>query len=615
MADRFADNAPDPAPPASPGRLGFVLGLIAFALLGLVGRVAYLQTVHAQQTAARAERQQSATETLAARRGSIFDRNGLMLAGSMQLTTVYADPKFMHEQYQVKGRTLADMDAALEQVARLVNTDAGEVALAVGRDANKRYVPIARGVPDEIVAELKALDVPGLGFEAEPSRVYPMGQTAAHLLGAVGREDKGLEGLERLADATLAGYPGAKGTTRDKRRRAIAAAADEYRLPRHGEHLILTIDSNIQLIAEQELEKAVKDGGASGGCVVVMDPQTGDVLALANYPSYFPQYLADSAPDARRNRAVTDPFEPGSILKPFLVAGLIERGVTRIDEVIDLGDSRFYKPYPRRTIKDIHFYGPDLPVWDVLVKSSNVGMVKIGEKTDAATLTDVMKSFGFGAPTGLGVGGENGGRLPPKWGWGTRESIMQGYALLATPVQLARAMSAIANDGRLVTPRLVAGHMSPGGEMTLDVSDDLAPQVIDPMVARQVRRVLADVPLRGTAKRARLDRWNVFGKTGTAHRAVNGHYDEEHYVSSFVGGAPAEAPRLVIAISIYDADKRRGPANTGHHGGFAAAPAAAKIIERSLDYFDVPDSPDLPEPPAAIVPHLWDYKPNKPKAG
>ena len=591
-----ADSAARLSKPSSL-RLGVVLLVIAAAISALVGRVAWLQTTYAAQAAPRALRQQSARETLPARRGSVFDRNGLMLAGSIQLATAFADPKFMHEQFAAKGLSLHDMDLALARVADMLGVDSAKLTYAVGRDPQKRYVPLAHGLRDDVVEQLKALKVPGIGFEIEPERVYPMGQTAAHLLGTVGAEGKGLEGLEHVQDATLAGADGVKGTIRDKRRRPILAAAEDYRLPQHGEHLILTIDSNIQAIAEEELAARIKEFKASGGCVVVMDPNTGDILALANSPTYFPQHLADSTADARRNRAITDPFEPGSILKPFLLAGMIERGITRIDEPINVGPSKYYRPYPRRQIIDEYYYGDTLVVWDVIVKSSNIGMVKLGERTDPAVLTETLRSFGFGSKTGIGLGGEDRGLVPAKWGWGTRESIMQGYALLATPVQLCRAMAVLANGGRLVTPRLVAGSMQPGGEVMVDVSSGHDPQVIERQTAQQVRRLLADVAVRGTARRVQdeIERWNMFGKTGTAERAIKGRYNEEHYVSTFVGGAPYEAPRLVIAFSIYDADKSVGDTpGKGHHAGIVSAPAAARILNRAWITWMFPTAPIFP---------------------
>ena len=598
---------PIPIPMPSPRRLGAVLALIGLTLVALVGRVAYLQTAVAGRIVAKAQRQQDSRQTLPARRGSLFDRNGLMLAGSVETTALYADPKFMTQQFLATGRSLADMDDELEKVARIVREDPDELVMDVGRDPDKRYVPLAHHLGEAAVGQIKALDVPGLAFEPEPQRVYPMGQTAAHLLGAVGREDKGLEGLERVEDDVLSGIDGSKRTVRDKRRRVIAADADGYKLPEHGEHLVLTLDSNIQLIAEEELEKQVKETRAKSGCVVVLDPQTGEVLALANYPTYFPQYLADSQPAARRNRAVVDPYEPGSVMKPFLLSGLLEAGVTRIGELIPIGDSRVYRtPYGRR-VTDTHFYAPKLAVWDILVKSSNVGMVKLGERVDEPFLKGVLDRFGFGHKAGLETGGEDAGRVPRDWTKYTRESVMQGYEMLVTPMQLARAMCAVANGGRLVSPHVIAGVYEPGGTLKAAPRPAEEPRVMRPDTAALLRRVLADIPRRGTATRAKLADWTVFGKTGTSHKAVAGGYNETAYNATFVGGAPYEDPRLVICVNINEPDKSLNHGQ-GHYGGVAAAPAASRVLERSLTYLNVPHSPPLADPPPAIAAVLYQFK-------
>ena len=591
-------------------RLGVVLLLIGVGLVSLVGRVAYLQTAAAGRIVAKAQRQQDSKQSLSARRGSIFDRNGLMLAGSVQTTALYADPKFMVAQYEAKGRSLAEMDRDLERVAALVHADADEVVMDVGGEPDKRYVPLARDLSDADVERVRALDLPGLAFEPQPRRVYPMGQTAAHLLGAVGREDKGLEGLERVEDALLAGRDGSKTTVRDKRRRVVAADADGYKLPQHGLHLVLTVDSNLQLIVEEELKRQVEETGAKSGCVVLMDPDTGDVLALANYPTYFPQYLGDSAAASRRDRAIVDPYEPGSVMKPFLLAGLIDAGLTDVGEMIPIGESRVYRNSYGRRITDTHYFAASLAVWDVLVKSSNVGMVKLGERVGPAFLAGVLDRFGFGHRAGLETGGESPGKVPGEagqWNKYTRESVMQGYALMATPLQLARAMCAVANGGRLVAPRVVAGTVEPGGGLRAQVRPEDAPQVMRPETSATLRRVLADVPLRGTAKRAKLPDWVVFGKTGTSHKAVGGKYNESAYNATFLGGAPYENPRLVIVVSIKEPDKSKNNGQ-GHYGGVAAAPAASRILERALAYLNVPHSPPLPDPPPAIAAKLYEFK-------
>lgn len=593
-------------------RAALVLSLLGVALVGLVVRVAWLQTAHATDTAPRAERQQHSTQTLHARRGSIFDRNGLMLAGTVQLSTLFVDPKFMYEQFEARGKSAFDVDLALEKIAELTQADADELVLAAGRDPDARYVPLVRGLSDEAVARLRALEIPGIGFSPEPRRVYPMGETAAHVIGTVGRDENGLEGLERVQEAMLAGFSGSRRTLRDKRRRSIASAAEGYELPEHGDHLVMTIDAQIQLMAEQELAKTVRESGASAGTAVVMDPHTGEILALANYPSYFPQYIADSTADARRNRAVVDPFEPGSMVKPFIVAGMIDRGLARLEETVDVGETKAMRIEIKgkgRIIRDESQHRQHLAVWDVLVKSSNKGMVRLGERIDTTQLRDLYTSFGFGSETGLGINGENPGDIPSKWGWGDKESAMFGYAVLVTPIQLCRGMAVLANGGRLVTPRLIAGRVAPGGEFEVEVSPDLQQEVIRPEVAQAVRRVLADGPIRGTSKRARLDRWNLFGKTATAHRFVNGKQSDNSYVSSFLGGGPYESPRLVIGVSIFNATKDWGEnAPFGHHGGVVAAPTASRILERAFEYLGVPDSPKLPPAPPHIAAKLHEYE-------
>ena len=600
-------------PPASARRIGVVLGLIGLALASLLGRVAYLQTTFAREAGPWAARQHDATQTLHARRGSVFDRNGLLLAASEQSTLLFADPKVMHERFAATGRSLGEMDSALEDVARLVRVDPDRAVLAVGRDPDKQYVPLAGDLSESTAASVREMDVPGLGLAPQPRRVYPMGTTAAHLLGAVGRDEAGLEGVERTAESTLAGDDGAKVTIRDKRRRVVAADAAGYALPRHGDHLVLALDARLQTIAEEELARQVAETNAKGGSVVLMDPQTGDVLALANLPTYFPQYVADSRPADRRNRAAVDPYEPGSVVKPFLVAGLIDAGVTRVDEQIEIGDSRVYRtPYGRR-ITDTRHYADRLAVWDVLVKSSNVGMVKLGERVGGSLLQGVLGRFGFGQAPGLGVGFEEPGRVPGPATWGkyTRESVMQGYEMLATPVQLARAMCAIANGGRLVRPRVVRGIYEPGGRTVLSVGADAGEQVMRPETAAILRRAMSDVTTRGTARRAKMDSYTLFGKTGTSHKAVDGGYNETAYNATFLGGAPHESPRLVICVTIDEPDKSLEKGQ-GHFGGVAAAPAAGRILARSLEMMGVPPSPPLPDPPPGVAEVLYNFKSSTP---
>ena len=595
----------DAATEPSPRRAALVLGTIAALLLLLVGRTAYLQTTFAAEMADRADRQHDATAAVAARRGGIFDRNGLLLAGTVEGRGVFVDPKFMHDQAAADGRSLYDLDVGIERLALAAHADVDRVALSVTGDPDQRYVPLARGLgeaqADRVVDLAKSLGLRGVATEPQPRRLYPMGTTAAHVLGSVGRDGQGLEGVEYLEDERLTGTAGRVTTLRDKRRRPIAAGRFGFAPPRHGAGLVLTIDAQIQSIAEKELAATVAAFGAAGGSVVVLDPFSGDVLAMASYPTFYPEFLADSTADDRRNRAVVDPHEPGSVVKPFLLAGLLERGVVRLDETADLkwGTRRLEVG---RVVRDDYGY-EKLSAWDWIVKSSNIGMSLAASRVTYDDVLDIYEGFGLGDKTGVEATGEHPGLLydppPDKY---THSSVSFGYAMLATPVQLARAMCAFANGGRLVDPRLVAGAVRPDGSLDLDVRPGVNRVAVREDVADTMRRVLADVFARGTARVARVETYNLFGKTGTTHKSEGGQQSDTKYTASFVGGGPYESPRLVIAVTIDEPDKARG-----HHGGQVAATTAARILEQGLLHLGTPLSPPLPEPPEAVREVLHAY--------
>ncbi len=611
-----APDTPPTLPAAHPSsrRIGLVLAFIGIAIGGLVGRVAYLQTRFASEMAGRVERQHASNATLEARRGGIFDRNGLMLAGSTLERNVFADPKFMHEQFAAKGDgSWFDFDAKLERLADRLFADPNDVALDVGSNPDKRYLTLARGIDtseaDDAVAFSKTLGLRGVATEPQARRVYPMAQTAAHVLGTVGRDDNGLEGLEQKFDAVLAGHDGRMVTERDKRRRAIAAAMSGYQPPRHGSGLVLTIDARIQQIAERELVATCDAFNAVGASVVVMDPHTGDVLALANVPTYHPQFPGDTPVANRRNRALVDPYEPGSVMKPFLMAGLLERGITQVEEVFDTQYGVKRMPVGR-LVRDDYGY-EKLNAWDGVVKSSNIVMHEASDRLGYDGMTDIYRDFGFGSKTNVGLGGEHRGLIyknpPDKF---TQGSIAFGYAMMATPAQLVRGMAALANGGRLISPRLVKGTVDVDGalEPVEVAASDL--EAVSPAVADTMRRILADVFVRGTAKHARSDKYNLFGKTGTAHQSDGGRQSDTKYFASFIGGGPYEAPRLVIAVTVDQPQKE-----LGYHGGQVAGGTAARILEQSLELLGTPHSPQLPEPPPSVADGLHNYYANqyKPK--
>lgn len=580
----------------------FLLGLLAV----LLGRVAYLQTLARHRIVAYAERQQHQKETLYARRGSIFDRNGLLLAGTVQKQSLFIDPKLLTEYFQEQGRSLVEMDQAIARIASLVGLEPIDVLTRLTERPDNRYVRIATGLDETTVAELNDLQLPGLGFEPTSARVYPMGSLAAHVLGGMQRDGLvGLEGIEKRFNEQLAGRNGYKRSLKDARRRSIAVADEDYHPPEHGRHLVLTIDANIQLIAQQELDAACRHFRAERAEVVVMDPRTGDVLAMANWPYFSPQNLEDSTPETWRNRAIVDPYEPGSTIKPFIVGPALAMDAVKVTDVFPINGPTHVTSYGR-TIRDVAGY-PKLATWDVIVKSSNIGMVMIVAQLGADRLHAALTGWGFGKPTGIDLPGEDGGLVNPRCKW-TRlspDSMAQGYEMMLTPLQLARAMCAYANGGRLVTPRVVRGTLKPDGSILPIVPPRTRlPQVIDPRTASLMRRILADVMVRGTGTKARSALYNLFGKTGTSHTAVNGSYNDSHYNASFVGGAPYENPRLVIAVVVHNPDK-----SLAHYGGIIAAPTAQRILDRSLQFLGEPPSPELEPPPPVIASLLHGFDP------
>jgi len=579
------------------------LTVALFAALG--ARVAYLQTYGREATISRADRQQHLVLVLAARRGNIYDRNGLLMAGSIQTHGLFVDPKFMQDSFQEDGRSLIQMDEALDGLAKIVGKDSFELSKLLGDRATSRFVKVAQNLDDSTVAQIEALNLPGVGIGSGSARCYPMGSLAAHVLGDCGADGNGLDGLELKYNALLSGRPGFARETKDAQRRPIGVAAEDYLPPQHGHHLVLTIDANLQTMAEQELRDAVERVKAKSGIFVAMDPYTGDVLALANYPTFNPQTLSDSTPDMRRNNALVAPYEPGSTFKPFIAGPALMWQVTKASEVWPIPGRTWFTPYGR-AITDVEHYG-DLCTWDGLVHSSNILMSQLSERMGNARLWRAMTSFGFGQRTGIDLPGEDPGEVYnlKKWTHKSTESVAQGYEMLVTPLQLARGFSAYANGGKLVTPRLLLGTVDPQGNILSRrqrVDFDSLPRALDARTAAEVRRILCDVVIRGTAEGERSKIWNISGKTGTAYIAEGHGYSKTRYNSSFMACAPYENPKLVVVCMIHDPDR-----TIAHYGGKVAAPAAVKFLERALTYMEVPSSPDLPLPPPEVANVLYDY--------
>lgn len=552
-----------------------VIASVMVALTALVGRLVYINAKNGQMLLARAERQQKSVVPLKARRGLIVDSQGRIIAGTILRQSVFADPKI-----------IPDKRAASEQVAAILGADARELNQDLIAAGDRRFFVLRRGVTDEQAERIRQAGVYGLGVFDEPARTYPMNSVAGAIVGFVSPDGMGVSGLEHQCDEWLAGANGVKTIIRDAGRKAFWLADGGFRPARDGLHIVLTIDSEIQIAAERELDAAVKKYEAESGIAIVMHAKSGAILAMVNAPGFDPNHYGDYGPERYRNRAITDPVEPGSTFKPFIVAGALA------DKTVAMGDSfdceRGLWRDGKRLLHDHHAYGL-LTLEDVVVKSSNIGMAKIGKRMGARRLFDHVSAFGFGQRTGIDLLGEDSGIVRPfsKWNDFSVTSIPMGQEIGVTPLQMVRAFACFANGGILVQPHVIRAVLAADGRVLSDFSDPPAigrimPEEIADMMKRDI---LASVVRRGTATAAALSSHQVFGKTGTAQIAKKGGggYEKNAYVGSFVGAAPMNDPQLVIFVAI-----RKPRPKLGYYGGVVAAPAAREILAHALAYLQIP---------------------------
>jgi len=454
----------------------------------------------------------------------------------------------------------------------------------------RRFAWIKRKLSDEEYARARELNFKGIGFRREYKRVYPQGALLGQVLGFCGIDDNGLAGLELGLEEHLAGKPGYEVTQRDGMGRRIAASKLEKQPAANGLDVTLTIDANIQRIAEEELDAACRKWQPLSGVAVAMDPATGEMLALANWPFFDPGTLsALSAEKLRRlshNRAVLDVYEPGSTLKPFTMCAALEEGVVTPDTVFDCENGRAV--LNGRPLRDAHGHGA-LTASDVIAFSSNIGIGKVALAVGKQKLYECLKAFGFGRAAGLPIRCEPAGLLPPpaRWSGYTITSIPMGQEVAVTPVQLVAAFSAIAAGGKLMKPRLVKSIANPDtGEVVKQFPPEPIRQAVSPQTARKVTEMLVKAVESpgGTGRRARIEGYTIAGKTGTAQKPLpgGGGYSSADYIASFVAFAPAYKPRVCVLVKI---DTPRG---LSHYGGTVAAPAVQKIILRILAYMNVP---------------------------
>src|SRR6266481_6242233 len=571
MGNKSATNAP----PNTNRRLFYLAGVFLFWFLAICARLFWLQVVAYGDYSQQAARQQQRSIEVSAIRGNIYDRNGNELAMTTKVDSVFAVPS-----------EIANIHQTAVSLARALNTDADDIETRL--HACHAFAWVARKIDKDASARVHALNLKGIYFQKEAKRFYPKQELAAQVLGYVGLDDEGLGGIEREFDARLRGKPGKMLISMDAKRRWFGRVEKH---PDPGENVILTLDEKIQYIAERELEKAMAETHAEAGAIVVENPRTGEVLALANRPGFNPNAFNTANPRSLMNPAVSDIYEPGSTFKIVTLAAALEEKITTPDEVVDcqMGSIELNG----HTIHDHKPYGA-LTVAQVLENSSDVGAIKIALRLGEQRFDRYIRAFGFGSQTGIELPGETRGMTKPvgRWSKVSIGAISMGQEIGVSPLQLISMATTIANDGVYVPPRLIAGTTAPRStQQLITFHPAQGRRVISPMTAAQMKRMMEGVVLSGTGKRAILDGYTTAGKTGTAQKvdAATGTYSHRRHVLSFTGFAPVNNPAVTVLVVL---DAPQGPQD----GGAVAAPVFSRVTQQVLGYLGVPHDIDFRDP-------------------
>jgi cell division protein FtsI (penicillin-binding protein 3) len=547
----------------APWRMATVGGLLLSGLVLVAGRALYLQGLNTDYLQGKGDAVANRNLTLPAHRGQVSDRNGQLLAISTPVESLWARPG------ELKWTT-----AQQAQLAKVLGMPVSELSKKMARKTRGEF-SVRRPVTPEQAVRIAAMGVPGLHLRREFRRYYPAGEVAAHVVGFTNVDDLGQEGVERAYQDWLAGREGQRHILRDRRGNTIRDLAP-IKTAQMGGNLALALDLKIQYLAHRELAAAIKTHKAKGGSVVVLDAKTGEILALANQPIFNPNNRRNYEPGPMRNRAVIDTFEPGSTIKPFVAAAVLERGLFHPDSVIDTPETW---RVGAKLVRDVHPHA-QMTVSEIIQKSSNVGAVKLAMSLTPQQYWEVLHRSGFGELPGSGFPGETAGRLRDASTWKPVEhaTMAYGYGLSVSLLQLTRAYMAFANDGEVM----------PLSFLKREPQEIAGVRVFSPSVAREVRAMMETVTQEGgTGLRTRVPGYRVAGKTGTAHKLVNGRYAADRYLSSFVGMAPASNPRLIIGVVIDE------PSDGVYYGGSVAGPVFAQVMAASLRQLALP--PDAPE--------------------
>jgi cell division protein FtsI (penicillin-binding protein 3) len=552
-------------------RIRAIGSLFVFFFIITSARAFYLQVVKKDQLEKLAEKQHQRIVPLTPGRGDIYDRNLAPLAVSLEMDSCYAEP-----------RNIDNIREAAAQLAPLLEMSRAQVEKKL--TGSRNFTWLQRRITPELARKIRDLDIDGIGFVKESKRFYPNAEMAAPVIGFTGVDPDGLEGIELKYDSTILGNTGYLVTERDALGRDVATKKGALvKSSSRGHNVILTLDKNIQYIAEKELAAAVDSSRAKGGMAIVMEPGTGRILAMANYPFFNPNSISGYSNARLRNRDVCDSFEPGSTFKVFLVAAALEEKVINSGDGFNCENGSY--SIGGRTIHDTHKYGR-LSVAEILKYSSNIGAAKIGTRLGPDKLYSYLKSFGFGARSGIDLPGEAAGYLRDRRQWFGVDlaTISFGQGVSASALQLTTAISSVANGGTLMKPYLVEKVTDENGTVVQEFVPQARHRVISPETARTVTRMMEGVTVEGgTGMNAAVDGFKVAGKTGTAQKVdpVTHGYSVDKRIASFIGFVPADDPKLTILVVI-DEPK------TSPYGGVVAAPAFRAIAGQSLCYLNVP---------------------------
>jgi cell division protein FtsI (penicillin-binding protein 3) len=560
-------------------RLTVMLCMLALWATGIEARLVYLQVLDRADLVDLAARQQMHSMPSAAKRGDILDRNGHVLATSVDADTIYAVPSAIDDERQ----TIAKVCAALGDC-----TADERKGLVEQLQKRRNFAYIRRQAGPEEAQRVRDLNLDGIDFMKESRRYYPSKELAASVVGFVGLDNRGLAGIESAYNSQIRGQDGKILFHTDARQHVFSRSE---RPPTAGSTIELTIDQYLQHVAERELHAAVAENKAIGGSAVIMNPHTGEILAMANEPNFNPNIYREFPPSARRNRAVQNIYEPGSTFKVVTASAALEEHLMPTSALVDTIGGRIQ--IGRRTVRDTHDYGM-LTFEDVIVKSSNVGAIRIGFQLGADRLSDYVERFGFGRPSSPDFPSESPGIVwdRDKWTDSALASVSMGYQVGVTPLQMAAALSTVANGGEYYEPRVVRAVYR--GDRRFEVKPKVLRRVITPATAATMTGILEQVVERGTATIAQMPGYTVAGKTGTANTLVNGRYGNDTY-ASFAGFLPSRDPVATIIVMI---ERPRGP--HGHFGGPVSAPVFKRIAEATLRYMGV--APTInPAPPVLVA--------------